>query len=109
MRENSLTARLPLPMLVTALLAAGAAEAASVYPPGVSSRDVPALLQATEYVRSLDDATLRAMVPVQSGLYFVGWPNATADVRRINLHGRAIVPTRFTANTADTAIQHNVP
>jgi hypothetical protein len=48
---------------------------ASVYPPGVTAKDTTRLLQATAFVRSLDEGGLRKLVPAQSGLYFVGCPN----------------------------------
>ena len=49
--------------------------AAPVYPPDPARTDAAALLRATEWVQSLDEAALRALVPTQSGLYFVGCPN----------------------------------
>ena len=37
--------------------------------------DVSKLLESTRFVRSLDSAELRKLVPERSGLYFVGCPN----------------------------------
>src|SRR5512133_1190405 len=51
---------------------------ASVYPPGVTSKDVARLMQSTAYVRSLDEAALRKLVPAQSGLNYVGCPNCNS-------------------------------
>ena len=48
---------------------------AAVFPPGVTQADVPRLLEATAWVRSLDEAALVQLVPQRSGLYFVGCPN----------------------------------
>jgi hypothetical protein len=48
---------------------------AAVWPARVSESDVPALLRATERIREMDEAALLRMVPVQSGLFYVGCPN----------------------------------
>src|SRR5687767_7064279 len=59
--------------IVTAALALPAWGA--VFPPEASSTDVPALLEATAFVRSLNERDLVRLVPEQSGLHFVGCPN----------------------------------
>lgn len=51
---------------------------AAVYPPDLARIDVPKLLAQTAHVRSLDRATLTGLVPLQSGLFFVGCPNCNA-------------------------------
>lgn len=43
----------------------------------VSEQDIPRLLRATEFVRGLDEQALIQLVPVQSGLRFVGCPNCS--------------------------------
>ncbi len=50
---------------------------ASEFPANVSSRDVPRLMRATEYVRELDEKALVRLVPVQSGLRYVDCPNCS--------------------------------
>ncbi len=45
------------------------------FPPKVSSQDISKLLQATEFVRGLEEDALIRLVPEQSGLYYVGCPN----------------------------------
>ena len=45
------------------------------FPPKVSSQDIPKLLQATAFVRGLEEDALIRLVPEQSGLYYVGCPN----------------------------------
>jgi hypothetical protein len=55
-------------------LAAGPIHGA-VYPAGVSAGDVGRLTRATAFVRGLDDAALKKLVPAQSGLNFVGCAN----------------------------------
>lgn len=65
-----------LPLI--AILLATAQEvpvSAPVFPPPVSERDVARLLQATAFVRGLDESALVKLVPRQSGLNFVGCPN----------------------------------
>ena len=47
----------------------------AVFPPEAASKDVPALLEATTYVRSLSERDLLRLTPMQSGLRFVGCPN----------------------------------
>ncbi|MBI4873305.1 MAG: heparinase II/III family protein [Acidobacteria bacterium] len=51
------------------------ATAAAIFPPAPAELDVPKLLAATAHVRNLNEDALRRMVPVQSGLHFVGCPN----------------------------------
>ena len=65
------------PRVVTSVLAAALIPPAcgAVFPPQVSSKDVPALLKATEFVRGLSESDLVRLVPEQSGLRFVGCPN----------------------------------
>jgi hypothetical protein len=48
---------------------------AAVWPARVSQSDVPSLLRATARVREMDEAALARLVPVQSGLFYVGCPN----------------------------------
>jgi hypothetical protein len=52
--------------------------AASEFPPAATAQDVPRLMEATAFVRSLDEGALRKLVPAQSGLHFVGCPNCRA-------------------------------
>lgn len=47
----------------------------AAYPAGVSARDIGRLTTATTFVRGLDDAALKKLVPAQSGLHFVGCLN----------------------------------
>ena len=47
----------------------------AVFAAGVSSRDVARLTAATKFARELDDDELRKLVPLQSGLHFVGCAN----------------------------------
>jgi len=51
---------------------------AAVYPPDPGPIDREKLLVETAYVRSLDQAAVRRLVPAQSGLFFVGCPNCNA-------------------------------
>jgi hypothetical protein len=60
-------------VIIAAALAGPATGA--VFPPDASSKDVPALLEATRFVRSLGERDLVRLVPEQSGLRFVGCPN----------------------------------
>src|SRR6478752_3571448 len=57
-----------------ASLVAGPAFSAE-FPPKVSAQDIPKLLQATAFVRGLEEDSLIRLVPEQSGLYYVGCPN----------------------------------
>ena len=50
---------------------------AAVFPAGVAKAEVPQLLQSTAMIRSLDEASVRRLVPEQSGLTFVGCPNCS--------------------------------
>ncbi|MPY90626.1 MAG: hypothetical protein GEU99_22235 [Luteitalea sp.] len=52
--------------------------AAAVFPPDASSKDLPALLEATAFVRGLEDPDLVSLVPEQAGLRFVGCPNCNS-------------------------------
>lgn len=63
-----------LPFLLIALLVAVPTNA-SEFSARVSRRDVPRLLQATEHVRSLSEEELVALIPLQSGLFFIDCPN----------------------------------
>ena len=65
-------------LMILSSIAVAAAVAGATYPPAPAALDVPKLLAATEHVRSLDEAALRSLVPVQSGLCFVGCPNCEA-------------------------------
>ncbi len=65
------------PALAAGFLLALTAWCAPVYPPDPARADVAALLRSTEWVRSLDESALRALVPTQSGLFFVGCPNCS--------------------------------
>ena len=49
----------------------------AVYPPDLTRADTPKLLAETAYVRSLDETSLKKLVPAQSGLFFVGCPNCS--------------------------------
>lgn len=65
-----------LPLLAVLLAAVPEAPtSAPVFAPRVSERDVPRLLQATAFVRGLDESALVKLVPRQSGLNYVGCPN----------------------------------
>ncbi len=64
-------------VLVCAALPVWPAVAAE-FPPPVTAKDVPRLIEATAFVRSLDEAALRRLVPMQSGLRYVGCPNCNA-------------------------------
>ena len=66
-RMSLLAASLPLARLRLGAAGAPLADAASA--------DVHALLEATEFVRGLDEMALIKLVPGQSGLTFVGCPN----------------------------------
>ena len=59
-------------------LALPALAAAAVFPPGVSEADLPGLLRSTAFVRALDEKTLVQLVPLRSGLHFVGCPNCNS-------------------------------
>ncbi|MFN0167655.1 MAG: heparinase II/III family protein [Bryobacteraceae bacterium] len=65
------------PALASGFLFALTAWCAPVYPPDPARADVAALLRSTEWVRSLDETALRALVPTRSGLFFVGCPNCS--------------------------------
>jgi hypothetical protein len=61
---------------LAASIAVGALPAGgAVFPPEASTKDVPALLEATAFVRRLPEQDLVRLVPEQSGLRFVGCPN----------------------------------
>lgn len=59
------------------LIFASTAAPGAVYPAEVTQAEVARLMKATAWVRGLDEATLRRLVPVQSGLTYVGCPNCT--------------------------------
>jgi len=65
------------PFLLAVLLAApqGGAPASPAFRPPVAERDAPRLLEATRFVRELEEPALRKLVPRKSGLFYIGCPN----------------------------------
>lgn len=64
-------------VVVTILLAVEAETPVPTFPIPSTRADVPALLESTAFVRGLSESALVALVPEQSGLYFVGCPNCS--------------------------------
>ncbi len=67
-------------LLIIAVLLDGLLQApvwSEEFLPAVSSRDVPRLLQSTEWLRGLSETDLIRLVPEQSGLRYVGCPNCS--------------------------------